>query len=187
MELDLDQRKQWPLELLELLQLHPRETWPSKTSYMSQFWLDKHDSFRTQIEELKFITVDYREQVTVSGEFITQTAPRLQTFLSHLQGHHQIEDSHYFPAFRAAEKKLAAGFDVLAKDHELIHHGINEVIDSFNTFFEAVKVNGNGNLDALKKAGEYYIEISELLFRRLLKHLADEEDLIIPLMLQRGQ
>ena len=40
----------------------------------------------------------------------------------------------------------------------------------------------NGSLGA----GEAYVEAAELVVQRLLRHLADEEDLIIPIMLQRG-
>ena len=43
--------------------------------------------------------------------------PRLQTLLGNLHGHHQIEDHHYFPVFRQAEPRLAAGFGLLANDH----------------------------------------------------------------------
>ena len=36
-------------------------------------------------------------------------APRLRGLIAAMHGHHQIEDFHYFPAFRRTEPRLAAG------------------------------------------------------------------------------
>ena len=55
------------------------------------------------------------------AEFARQFAPRLQFILDQLNVHHQIEDFHYFPIFRAADARLAIGFDVLEGDHHHIH------------------------------------------------------------------
>jgi len=48
LNLDIDQRKQWPDELQVLLKKFPRNSWNSQTASMSQFWLDKHNEFYHQ-------------------------------------------------------------------------------------------------------------------------------------------
>ena len=182
--LDLDSRTGWPAELRVLLDKFPRDTWRSRPSPVAEFWLDKHDWFRHQSTALKSAGDDYREGRSEAMVFASWLAPRLQNFLAHLHGHHQIEDYHYFPAFRAAEARLAPGFDALAADHELLHEGISELVTTVNAFFEALR--GENADDAARHAADRYIACSETTFRRLLRHLGDEEDLIIPVMLDSG-
>lgn len=185
MILDLDHRKQWPDELQVLLKKFPRDTWKGKTSSLSQFWLDKHDEFRYQGKLLNDITQQYREQALGEEEFINRLAPPLQMFLSHLQGHHSIEDSHYFPNFKEADPRLAPGFEVLEADHDLLHQGINDIIENFNIFIGSVRSDSSSG--DLQRIAETYLMCSDLFFKRIVQHLDDEEDLIIPLMLEQGQ
>ena len=182
--LDIDSRTGWPDELRVLLDRCPRETWRSRPSPVAEFWLDKHDWFRHQCSALKSAGDDYREGRSEAMVFASWVGPRLQNFLGQLHGHHQVEDHHYFPAFRAAEQRLAVGFDALAADHELLHGGISDLVASVNAFFEALRGENPG--DAARHAADRYIACSETMFRRLLRHLSDEEDLIIPVMLDRG-
>ena len=153
---------------------------------MAQFWLDKHDYFRHQCRTMQEAADEFRNGRKSPEEFSTWIAPRLQSFLGALHGHHQIEDFHYFPSFRAAEKSLEPGFDTLASDHELLHQGIVEIVKKINDFLSAVRENPQPGSDTVRIAADQYCENSELLFRRLQRHLDDEEDLIIPIMLDRG-
>ena len=182
---DIDKRTGWPDELKTLLARFPRETWRANGNEMSQFWLDKHDYFRHQANAMSEMATRFRNDAVEAPEFAGWLAPRLQSFLGGLHGHHQIEDFHYFPAFREAEKSLAPGFDVLASDHELMHQAIAEIVDATNAFLRTLAEGSEQARDAQKRAAEKYIEISELTFRRLVRHLSDEEDLIIPIMLDR--
>jgi hemerythrin-like domain-containing protein len=182
---DIDTRTGWPEELRTLLARYPRENWRRIGNEMSEFWLDKHDYFRHQAAAMSEMATSFRNDRLEPAEFATWLAPRLQGFLGALHGHHQIEDFHYFPAFRAAEKSLAPGFDVLAHDHELIHHALSEIVDATNGFLRTLSEESANARDAQRRAAEKYIETSELTFRRLTRHLSDEEDLIIPIMLDR--
>jgi hemerythrin-like domain-containing protein len=183
---DIDQRNGWPDELRVLLKQYPRETWAESRSPLAQFWLDKHDAFRRQSRALESATDDYRAERTSSRDFAIWIAPRLQSFISYLHGHHQIEDFHYFPAFRTAEPRLAAGFDTLAKDHEMLSAGINEVVEAVNQLILAIRDDSNANEQTQRPIGLGYADTSLRLYRRLSRHLDDEEDLIIPVMLDRG-
>ena len=186
MSFDLDQRTGWPEELLGLLKQFPRETWRVHTSPVAQFWLERHDAFRREAETLEAMTNEYRAERVATREFAVKSAPRLQNMLGHLHGHHQIEDFHYFPHFRTAEPRLERGFETLEKDHRTLHEGIEQVVETFNALAAALGEQPGADLDAQRRAGERYVEASLLLYRRLARHLDDEEDLIIPLMLDRG-
>lgn len=188
-EFALDQRTGWPDELRVLLKQYPRETWAQSRSPIAQFWLEKHGMFRRQMQMLRSAAVDCREGRTPPAELAAWSAPRLQGFLSALHGHHQIEDFHYFPGFRAADQRLARGFDTLASDHELLHKGIVEIVETTNAFLGAVRAESEGgaNQDAQRHAADKYAAACDLMDRRLNRHLDDEEDLIIPVMLDRGE
>lgn len=184
---DIDKRTGWPDDLCVVLNDYPRETWPDTRSAMARFWIDKHNYLRRQSDALKSANDEYRADRVQAEQFGGWIAPRLQGFLAELHGHHQIEDFHYFPAFRSAEPRLAAGFDVLAKDHELVHQDIVNIVESINAFLTMLGTEDPGSDDARRQAAERYIEASELLHARLARHLADEEDLIIPLMIRQDQ
>ena len=152
---------------------------------MARFWLDKHNYIRQQSAALQNANTEYRDNRASAMQFGSWIAPRLQGFLAELHGHHQVEDFHYFPAFRSAEPRLAAGFDVLANDHELIHESIMGIVEKINAFIATLQPDAQGGDDAQRLAADGFIDASKLLHDRLERHLADEEDLIIPLMLRQ--
>ncbi len=186
-EKDIDQRTGWPDELQILLKQYPRASWQRQATPLARFWIERHDYFRQQCSVLQAAADDYRDQRSTPKEFGLQIVPQLQSFISHLHGHHQIEDKHYFPAFRAADQRLTRGFDVLAEDHELLHEGIVTNIERVNAFVDTYREPGASSLDDQRHAADRFVETSELLYRRLVRHLDDEEDLIIPLMIARGE
>lgn len=151
---------------------------------MARFWIDKHEYLRRQSAALQSAGEEYLAGRAGAGDFGRWLAPRLQGFLAELHGHHQVEDFHYFPAFRSAEPRLAAGFDVLNADHELIHAGILDIVEAVNAFIATIQPDSQANDDAQRRSADRYIEAGRLLHRRLERHLADEEDLIIPLMIR---
>ncbi len=153
---------------------------------MAQFWLERHDYFRYECVTLRAGADEFRNARKSPEEFSIWIVPRLQSFLGSLHGHHQIEDFHYFPAFRAAQRSLEAGFDALARDHELLHSTISEIVEKVNSFLAAVRESSNSTSDAVRISADRYFAASALLFRRIERHLDDEEDLIIPVMLDRG-
>jgi hypothetical protein len=184
LSLDLNERSGWPEELLELLKRHPRSGWRAAPSPIARFWLERHDAFRRRAAELEALIDDYRADRLVAGELAMRTAPGLQILLGELHGHHQIEDFHYFPHFRTVEPRLARGFDALAKDHEMMHASIESVIESFNAVAAALGSGSDIASQVERAVAEAFVEASMALQRRLARHLDDEEDLIIPLMLE---
>jgi hemerythrin-like domain-containing protein len=182
--LPLDTRAGWPADLRLLIARYPREVWSDHANLgaMAQFWLQRHDMFREIGAALEEATTAYRAGTASAADFRAFFPPRLQFFLQQLNAHHQIEDLHYFPVFQAAEARLAHGFDVLEADHHLIHRQIDATVEAANGFLRTAV-----NDDAAKLAGERYAQASGRLLRLLTQHLGDEEDLIIPLILDRGE
>ncbi len=185
MTLKLETRDGWPPELQILLQQYPREVWPGHQNLgeVARFWLDRHNGFRELGGTLLDATADFREGRLTPDQFRRFFAPRLQYFLQGLEGHHQIEDHHYFPVFRAAETRLLKGFDVLEGDHEALHEAIGRTVDAANALLGTMESDG----DARRAATDAYADSSERLVQGLRRHLDDEEDLIVPVILDQGE
>ena len=153
----------------------------------ARFWLGRHDMFRELGTALTAGLADHREGRVDVFAFRGWFAPRLSFFLQNLEGHHQIEDQHYFPVFQAAERSLAHGFDLLENDHLVIHDDLLSTAETANGFLVAEAQSEGQAGDAVRRAADAYGDASERLLRRLVRHLEDEEDLIIPLILDRGE
>jgi hypothetical protein len=184
-DLALDSRAGWPADLRLLADRYPREVWTGHANLgaMAQFWLQRHGMFREIGASLEEASQAFRDGTATAQDFRAWFPPRLQFFLQQLNAHHQIEDLHYFPVFAAAETRLARGFDVLETDHKVIHGSIETTVEAANGFLRTA-VNDAGPLRA---AAERYGAASDGLLLLLTRHLADEEDLIVPLILDRGE
>jgi len=184
-DLALDTRAGWPADLRLLIDRYPREVWTGHANLgqMAQFWLQRHDMFREIGAALSDATTAFRDGTATAEDFRAWFPPRLQFLLQQLHAHHQVEDLHYFPVFQAAEARLARGFDVLEADHRVIHEAIMGTVDSANAFI----ARDAADAGALRAAGERYAVAGGALLDKLTRHLADEEDLIIPLILDRGE
>lgn len=180
----LDRRDGWPADLRFLLERHPRATWDSEGALgpLAQYWLGRHAAFRELSAMLGDATASFEAGRMPAAEFRPWFAPRLQFLLSHLDGHHQVEDFYYFPRLRVAEPRLAAGFDVLAADHDALNRAILDSIEAANALLAAAP-----GADTERVAGARYVASSGRLLGGLARHLDDEEDLVIPLLLDRGE
>jgi hemerythrin-like domain-containing protein len=183
-EFALDTRTGWPADLRLLIDRYPREVWEGHANLgaMAQFWLQRHAMFREIAAALEQATGAFRVGTASAQDLRAWFPSRLQFFLQQLNAHHQIEDLHYFPVFQAAEARLAQGFDVLETDHRVIHEQIEATVEAANLFLRTAV-----NDDAMRGAGERYAAANDALLRLLAQHLADEEDLIIPLILDRSE
>jgi iron-sulfur cluster repair protein YtfE (RIC family) len=185
-DLALDTRPGLPEDLRFLLARYPRDDWQGHGNLgeMARFWLARHDMFRELAGTLGSTTTEFREGRIAPEVFARWFTPRLSFFLSQLNAHHHIEDEHYFPIFRAAEAKLGRGFTLLDADHEAIHHAIEATAERANAVLGALEPSMT---DQLRRAADHYADASGKLVHGLLRHLQDEEDLIIPLILDRGE
>ena len=183
--LALARRSGWPEDLRVLIARYPREQWQGHANLgeMARFWLSRHAMFRELATMITAISTAFRNGALSASEFPRQFVPRLQFLLSQLGVHHQIEDLHYFPIFRAADARLARGFDVLEADHHAIHADMAATADAANALLRAL----NGEAQALRRCGDDYAQTSGALIKGLIRHLDDEEDLIVPLILERGE
>ena len=173
-----------PDDLHWLAEKYPREVWQGHANIhgIATMWLQRHDMFRELGGMLINGIGDYREGRLTAPEFAGWFAPRLNHFLGHLDGHHNVEDIHYFPVFAKAETRLKRGFEILDADHHTIHEGLERNAEAANAFIRTL----SESEDKQRFAADAYADENSRLIAMLTRHLADEEDLIIPLILDRG-
>jgi hemerythrin-like domain-containing protein len=181
----LPNRSGLPSEIAYLRSRYPKPQWRAHRNFgeMTAFWLKVHDALRGWGANLKRMTHDFREGRLDAASFRQQFAPYLGHFLQHLDGHHQIEDGHYFPRFRALDTRMIAGFDLLENDHAIIHDRLLDTATSGQALIAALATGDT----AARRVAAAYTDNADRLLDYLLRHLADEEDLVVPGILEHTE
>ena len=177
----LNARAGLPSEFLYLRDEFPRDRWTPKLDETAAFWLQMHASFRGHQAHMDGLVSRWRANGDAAA-LHRQLIPALQSFLQHLDGHHRVESGQYFPMMRKIEPKIGAGIDLLDRDHDAIHETLEALFQGGLAFHQAVSGRAP---DAADKANR----LSDLIdgnARPLLRHLEDEEDIVIPLIQLRG-
>ncbi len=184
-EWPLAKRDGLPADIAYLRATYPVPTWRAHRNFgeLSAFWLQVHASLRDHGGQLQRTTRAFREGQLDAGGFQRFFVPHLNQFLQHLNAHHQIEDSAYFPKFRALDRRMEVGFDLLEADHAAIHDALLASAEAARSLLGAVARDD----DTRRRAADAYATGADALLALLLRHLADEEDLVIPAMLEHGE
>jgi hypothetical protein len=172
-------------ELRFLTRRYPRAGWVAhpRLGELARYWLGRHALFRELDRIIRSGTEEALAAASEPAEFKPWLARHLQTCLWQLQGHHQIEDLHYFPVFCRVEPRLAAGFELLENDHRALHQALAGIVEIAN------RVLAHEGADLAHFCAELarFRDAQANLGRTLLRHLDDEEDLVVPLLLERGE
>lgn len=171
----LDVRAGLPDALRVLVEELPRTVWQDHANFgqLVQFWMQRHLMFRQLVQNL---TEDARARAKGALDFAAY-APRLSqqggTLLNELHMHHQIEDQHYFPRLVQLDSRVAAGFDLLESDHEAMDSLLHDMARGANTVLQG------GEVSAFQADLDRFAGLLE-------RHLTDEEEIIVPVILQSG-
>ena len=125
----------------------------------------------------------YRDGTVDARGFADFFAPRLQFFLQQLHAHHHIEDDHYFPIFREADARCSAASTCSSATTSA--GGVRSGTRSRPPTISCAR--WTARRTTLRPAAEVYAQSGSSLLRGLIRHLDDEEDLIVPLILDRGE
>lgn len=161
----------------------PRQDWstPGRIHATAAHWLDIHRWFRGALGNLGEVAAGWRAGRLDGPAFQQAVMPRLRQFLSHLEGHHNIESHSYFPALAALEPPMAAGFELLDRDHEAVHALLVGTAEAANGFNRALQAGGD-----LRPHGDALAAAIAAVPGPLLRHLSDEEEIVVPVITLRG-
>ena len=181
--LALETRPGLPDALRVLLEDYPRKAWRSDPGFsdLIRFWMERHLMFRRLLE-----VVDGEAEDTLDGKMDKQVFAAHLTrytsfFIQELHAHHTIEDHHYFPKLKAMDTRISAGFDLLDKDHQDIDGHLHGFGEDANAVLAAIA----GAEDHRARLEAFQTRLTRTT-RLLDRHLTDEEELVVPVLLKHA-
>jgi iron-sulfur cluster repair protein YtfE (RIC family) len=176
---DLENRKGLPDALRVLAETLPRAGWESHPNFdaLIRFWLDRHLMFRDVLGRLRTGSQLYLDGRADPRRHAAETARYAGFLLNELHGHHGIEDHHYFPALIGLDGRLVRGFELLDADHQALDGHIHRMAGTTNAFLGRLGQGDERDRGADLGAGLARFETF------LDRHLTDEEDLVVPVIL----
>lgn len=178
----LESREGLPAHLRELADLYPRGMWEGHGNFnaLTRFWLDRHVMFRRVSAVLRGEAEAYLDQQREGQEAARRITRLGRGLVGELHMHHGIEDHHYFPRLAAKATRLEAAFALLDRDH----HALDARLDAIERAVEeaaAALIAGEA-----RSAVDLLQQETVLLERFLHQHLADEEEIVVPVILEYG-
>ena len=179
--LALDARQGLPEHLRVLAELYPRTEWRGHPNFndLTAFWLERHGMFR-QLNDL-LVEGTQKRLDGANPRYGREMQHYTSMFLNQLHGHHQIEDQHYFPQFIPLDARLEQGFEILDRDHHALDGHIHALAASTNAVLQKIAAGEDDEREARD------LLTAQTAFRKFLhRHLEDEEDLVVPVILEYG-
>ncbi|MBH1974165.1 MAG: hemerythrin domain-containing protein [Rhodobacteraceae bacterium] len=173
-------RAELPAEFRLILADYPRDGWQDHRDFngLAAFWLDRHLNFRHLMQVLTSDAQARIDRALAPQDYARRLQRLGSNLLNELIGHHQIEDSAYFPELARLEPRIARGFDLLDADH----HDLHDLIDRFAQ--EANAVLGQPDDALSREATAEFLQGLGRFEAMLARHLTDEEDLVLPVVLK---
>lgn len=184
--MSLETRHGLPDALRILVNDYPRDLWASHRNFdaLTRFWLDRHLGFRAMLVDIRQGTEAFLDGSVDPRRFAGNSARLVGGLLGDLQGHHQIEDQHYFPLLAAVEPRLAGGFDLLDADHHALDVHIHAMADATNAMLRGLAA-AAAEAEGRTAAGAL-LTLTAGFERFINRHLLDEEDLVVPVILHHA-
>ena len=170
-----------PPEMGELLTLYPRDGWEAHPGFRdrTRHWLGAHQMFRRLANIVRTDCERFLDGARAPEDF----APRLHHFggalVGNLKGHHGWEDYEFFPELSAADPRFDRGLEILEKDHE----ALDEVLERFTDVALAAIRQTQGDAEGVRASVGRLHGTAEVIEAFLNRHLGDEEDLAVPIIL----
>ncbi len=166
----------------------PRERWALMPGFSGEpeFWTQIHEGLLSASATL----AAWSEQALGENEptRLHQIVPQIRSLgsrlIHHSHQHHHIEDDYFFPVFLKAHAQLKNPLDLLDSDHKVL----GEVLDGLEKAVNDLTIRPEGN-DAQKrnawlKQTEGLLHAAQRLDRLFIRHIGDEEEICIPIMLR---
>ncbi len=174
-----------PEDLRYLLGAYPRRIWGDHPNFgpVTRFYLDRHAMFREAMSVMQRLTDEALDGARPPEAWSHDFGRIAGFFLNQLHEHHHIEDIHYFPALVRMEPGLKRGSDILDIFGSTIHDALDRFQDGAA---EALRALQAAPADPKRPMADIGGELTRM-DRLLVRHLFDEEELVIPTMLHRGE
>lgn len=179
----LETRPRLPDALRVLLEDYPREAWEAHPNFagLVQFWMERHLMFRRLMAMIDAETAALLDGRTGAEAYRPKLARYGGLLLNQLHEHHHIEDLHYFPKMSRMDARLEKGFALLDTDH----HALDALMREYAEAANAVLAPGQGPVEVRETAAAF-AKVAGRFGGLVGRHLEDEEDLVVPILLRHG-
>ena len=164
-----------------LLDRYPRDSWEAHPGFKekTRHWLGAHQMFRRVAERIRLDNESLLDRDVAIDDYAARLSYYGGNLVGNLHGHHGWEDRSYFPELSAADPRFDAGLALLEQDHT----DLDKVLDDFTRCANRlIKLSALDEAQALKEAGQVH-NSSVVLEAFLKRHLSDEEELAVPIIL----
>lgn len=177
----LETRQGLPLEMQTLLRDYPRDAWPDHPNFAVsiQNWLGAHVMFGRLANIVEKETQAHLDNNSDTRDFIGRLGYYGNLLVANLHGHHSWEDREYFPELHRADPRFENGLNMLEADHEVLDAGLDRLTHHANRTIQWA------TLDPKQVREEAALVLDDVgdVKSYLARHLPDEEDLIVPILL----
>lgn len=170
-----------PEEMRVLLGTYPRDTWEAHPGFKDKTrqWLSAHQNFRALAEQVRLDTELVLDKDMALDDYTARLSFLGGRLVGNLHGHHGWEDHSYFPELSTADPRFDAGLEVLENDHA----DLDVVLDDFTRQANRViKLAALDQSQAFDEAGAVHDQAMTI-EAFLKRHLTDEEELAVPIIL----
>ncbi len=170
-----------PEEMHLLLTDYPRDGWAAHPNFKraTEQWMGAHRMFRQLAEVTRTETEADLDKTRDPDDYAGRLSIYGNLLVRNLHGHHHWEDHSYFPELSAADPRFDAGLEILEKDHEALDGLLDGFTSASNRVIKLIQLDEAQARDQAGAIHEMAVNIETLLER----HLADEEDLAVPIIL----
>lgn len=177
----LNTRQGLPKEMQVLLRDYPRDAWPDHPNFAAsiQNWLGAHIMFGRLADMVETETERHLDKNSDDADFAARLGYYGNLLVANLHGHHNWEDLQYFPELSAADSRFDMGLQMLEADHEVLDRQLHDLTHHANRAIQLAQ------LDPAQVQDEAAAVLSAVggVKACLERHLPDEEDLIVPILL----
>lgn len=170
-----------PEDMKFLLKTYPRDEWNVHPGFKekTQQWMRAHQGFRMLAERIRLDTELMLNKDMALDDYSARLSFLGGRLVGNLHGHHGWEDHSYFPELSAADPRFDAGLELLEQDHGDLDVVLDDFTRQANRVIKLAALDENQSFD---EAGTVHMQ-AEVIEAFLKRHLSDEEDLAVPIIL----
>lgn len=172
-------------ELRILLDKYPREAWEGHPNFkdLTRQWMRAHDMFRHLSSTVRRDTEHFLDKTKSEDDYARRLSHYGSRLVGYLHGHHSWEDYEFFPELSRTDSRFDRGLEILEQDHVVLDNVLNNFTDDAHELLQIVQQQNSGYRDKLQDIAGNLLYWSNNIEMLLDRHLADEEDLVVPIVI----
>lgn len=178
---DIETRSGLPSEMQTLLRVLPRDGWQDHPNLAdsTRNWMRAHQGFRQLTSIVQEDTEAFLDKRLDDQAYAGRLAHFGNLLVRNLHGHHSWEDRRFFPELQEADPRFATGLAMLESDHV----ALDDLLDRFTRAANRTVQLATLEPGQMAEDARPVRDMAETLGGFLARHLTDEEDLVVPILL----